>query len=277
MSFLIIVSLAFVGHVLGSFSTALIYRVPRNIPWAFSSKNKTSGQGGEGQGDVSAYHSICPQCSHQLGARDLVPVFSWVFSKGCCRYCRAKIPVTYLAVELVSLLCVFGIYFVKGVTPEAVFIVLALPFLLALFVIDVRHLILPNILVGILASIGALKIFYLMIYGYGYSIEFVAQEYMAGAVIYGACVWGVGFIMTRILKKPAMGFGDVKFFAASGLWLGLSNLPFFFFLAGVYGVAFGYGWRVVKGEPVFPFGPALILSFVTLLLFQEHVRIVFGF
>ena len=54
-------------------------------------------------------HSRCPSCGHELGARDLVPVLSWVFQRGRCRYCGVKIsvryPLTELAFALLTLLC----------------------------------------------------------------------------------------------------------------------------------------------------------------------------
>ena len=54
-------------------------------------------------------HSHCPTCGHELGARDLVPVLSWAFQRGRCRYCGEKIsvryPLTELAFALLTLLC----------------------------------------------------------------------------------------------------------------------------------------------------------------------------
>ena len=53
--------------------------------------------------------SICPSCEHELRAADLVPVFSWLFLKGRCRYCGERIPVRYplteLAFALLTVLC----------------------------------------------------------------------------------------------------------------------------------------------------------------------------
>jgi len=56
-------------------------------------------------------HSKCPNCSHDLGFWDLIPVFSFIFLKAECRYCRASISWQYPAVELsTALLFVFGYY-----------------------------------------------------------------------------------------------------------------------------------------------------------------------
>lgn len=75
------------GACIGSFATALMHRIPRKLNWATD-------------------RSRCPCCNHVLGAQDLVPVFSWVFLKGKCRYCHVRISPRYPLTETV-----FGIIF----------------------------------------------------------------------------------------------------------------------------------------------------------------------
>ena len=53
-----------------------------------------------GQEGALTKRSHCDSCGHELGARDLVPVFSWLFLKGSCRYCGAKIPPTCVYSEI---------------------------------------------------------------------------------------------------------------------------------------------------------------------------------
>ncbi|MGQ0527199.1 MAG: prepilin peptidase, partial [Alphaproteobacteria bacterium] len=92
--------------------------------------------------------------------------------------------------------------------------------------------------------------------------------YMAvvSAVVFAMIVWVLGLCMTRILKKEALGFGDVKFFAMTGVWLGVGNLAFFCLMAGTFGVVFSVFWKIQRKEAVFPFGPALISALFLLLL-----------
>jgi len=71
------------GLCLGSFASLLAYRLPRGLPWAVT-------------------RSQCPACGHALGVRDLIPVLSWVFSKGRCRYCAAPVSVRYPLLEIVG-------------------------------------------------------------------------------------------------------------------------------------------------------------------------------
>ena len=77
-----------IGTLFGSFYTLAIYRIPK-------------GQ------DITHTHSYCPNCEHKLGFWDLIPVFSYIFLGGKCRYCKEKIRPRYFIIETIS-----GIFFV---------------------------------------------------------------------------------------------------------------------------------------------------------------------
>lgn len=74
---------AVLGALIGSFTNVLIYRIPRGESVAFPP-------------------SHCPNCDHQLGVLDLVPVLSWAFLRGRCRYCGHPISSRYPIVELIT-------------------------------------------------------------------------------------------------------------------------------------------------------------------------------
>lgn len=69
------------GICLGSFTTALVYRIPRKLNWTTD-------------------RSRCTSCHHALGVLDLVPIFSWVFLRGKCRHCGARVSIRYPLIEL---------------------------------------------------------------------------------------------------------------------------------------------------------------------------------
>jgi leader peptidase (prepilin peptidase)/N-methyltransferase len=256
--FLDAVIVTFLGLVLGSFSTALAFRIPREIPWFVSNKKKDG---------ATAYRSHCPSCQTTLGVLDLVPVFSWVFLKGRCRHCRVNIPVEYPATEMASVLVAFSVYNVMGLTLLSVAYFALIPFLIALLVIDLKFYILPNHLVFIVAALGALNIITQVSMGFE-DLNYAAYHVFS-ALIYGGVSWGLGYGMTKVLKRDSLGFGDVKFFAAVGLWLGWDHFPEFLMLSGFLGLVMALIWKKVKGSDIFPFGPALIVSFWMLLLFNS--------
>jgi len=264
-----IASIFCLGLVLGSFATALTYRIPRNIPWAFKAKQNKEGK---------SFRSCCTSCQTTLKPRDLIPFFSWAFARGKCRYCGVPIGITYPFVELG--VCVFLLFsfFVFGPSIEFLVIFITLPFLAALTAIDIQKMILPNQLVLTISIIGfiyqCLRLAWGNITGTGFLLE-----YILGALIYGGSVWLVGAIMSKILKRNALGFGDVKLFSAIGLWLGTSQIGLFFFLSGVCGIALSVLWEMFARKHtktgVFPFGPAIILSFF--LLFHLDGSKILGF
>ena len=72
-----------IGSLFGSFYTLAIYRIPKKQ-------------------DITHTHSYCPNCNHKLGLLDLIPIFSYIFLLGKCRYCKEKIRPRYLIIEILS-------------------------------------------------------------------------------------------------------------------------------------------------------------------------------
>lgn len=248
------------GLALGSFATALIHRIPLGVSWM------TSKAANNREGNM---RSACPKCHHTLGILDLIPVFSWLCLKGSCRHCKSKIPIIYPLSELTVLCACLGIFAVHGLNIPALIMIFTMPFLIALLVIDLKYMILPNQLVAICAAFGAALLFYKALNTP--EIEPLFAYYGSSAAIFALFSWVLGKIMTKILRQDALGFGDVKFFAVAGLWLGLANLPVFCILSGFFGAGISIMQRKVAPEEggAFPFGPALIISFYLLLLIPE--------
>lgn len=74
-----------IGLVTGSFLAAAIYRLPEKI-------------------SIYCKRSFCPHCYHQLVWKDLLPLFSYIFLKGRCRYCNKKISALYPFIEVLTAL-----------------------------------------------------------------------------------------------------------------------------------------------------------------------------
>ena len=71
------------GAVLGSFYTLAVYRIPLKQ-------------------DITHTRSYCPKCNHKLNFLDLIPILSYIFLGGKCRYCKEKIRPRYLILEVSS-------------------------------------------------------------------------------------------------------------------------------------------------------------------------------
>lgn len=187
--------------------------------------------------------------------------------RGRCRYCNKDIGMSYPLIELAVLLGCLGIYSLHGFTLIALYLYMAVPFLVALCVIDIKQMLLPNRLV---AALGVLALLTVMsqVVTQDIALKTALYAYGGGMALYAALAWFTGFIVSTILKKEALGLGDVKFFAVAGLWLGIQLLPWFYLLSGLFGVVFALLWPRFSAQKTFPFGPALIVSLYVLLLIK---------
>lgn len=83
MEIVVYILIFIMGSFIGSFLTLAVYRIPRKE-------------------NIIYKHSYCPKCNHKLSVLDLFPIFSYVFLKGRCRYCKEKIRPRYLILEIIS-------------------------------------------------------------------------------------------------------------------------------------------------------------------------------
>lgn len=244
----------FLGLCLGSFATALAWRLPRGV--SMTAKARSS----------------CTVCGHDLSALDLVPLFSWVFLRGRCRHCRAPVSWRYPLIELATLVLCAAFHYRFGFSLETLCAFAMAPALVAMVDIDFRYKILPDVLNATVFAAGLLAIALSAVHAFDAPAHVLAMMGQAtlGVIIYGGGSWALRWLFMVWKKREALGLGDVKFFAASGVWLGSSidALAGYLLLSGVCGVLAALVWRRATGEVEFPFGPALIGAFLAVLLWR---------
>ncbi len=254
-----IMIVTFLGLVLGSFATALSYRMPRDISI------------------LTVKRSLCPVCQHTLGMADLVPVFSWVFLRGKCRHCRAPIGWRYPLIELATLALCLILYAVYGLAPETVLVFALAPIIVSIIDIDLHHKIIPDSLNLSVLLLGA-ALLVVNAFTDGTPLEFILAKggiALGGAVLYGVAALALRQAVMLAVKRESMGLGDVKFFAAAGFWLGadLDAAALFMTIAGLCGVGLSLIWKKMFKDPEVPFGPALMIAFFTVLCLHIPVFI----
>lgn len=136
LTLLVLIFLILLGLCMGSFASAISYRIINGLSW-ISQKDQVTGK-------VKPVRSICPKCSHQLYWNDLIPLISWISSKGKCRYCYSNISIRYPLIEIASSIIVL-IYFLMGLTNiEILVCVFLLPFSISFILLKIDRFNPPN-------------------------------------------------------------------------------------------------------------------------------------
>ena len=122
MEYIMDVIFFIMGAFFGSFFTLAVYRIPLKK-------------------DITHEHSYCPNCNHKLAILDLIPIFSYIFLGGKCRYCKQKIRIRYFLLEILSGIVFmlyaksFSINWNYIFTEKTVLLMLGLLYFCALFII----------------------------------------------------------------------------------------------------------------------------------------------
>jgi len=238
--------------VVGSFLNVLIHRLPR----------------GE---SIVMPPSHCPECGTKLTPLDLIPILGYLFLRGKCRYCRAKISFRYPLVEFLSATgFALNWNFAGADFLSFVFQTIFLSVLLVIFFTDFEQQVIPD-------AVSIFGIFSGLIYHY-----FRAMTPRAGfnpflSALFGmllgyVLLYAIGVLGKFIFKKEAMGEGDLYVAALLGANLGvpglLLSLLLAYVLAAVIAMVLLILGKIKMGQYI-PFGPALAAGGVITLFFGK--------
>lgn len=241
MDFFEVLAVVLVGLCVGSFVTMASYRLPL-------------GQ------DIVRKPSHCPKCNAKLRALDLFPLLSWLFSRGRCRYCGVGVSVRYPLTELATAAAFLLVYSRYGISPHAVVLMLMATVLLIMIVADFECYIIPDSVHVALLPLG---------FVYHYLRVSDAGDVIGGLIAGLSLGLFLHYGYHYLRKRHGLGFGDVKFLAVAGFWLGLAPLVPFLFYSGIFGVLTGVVWRLLRRGALFPFGPALAASLFMCVVYPE--------
>ncbi|MDR1640102.1 MAG: prepilin peptidase [Clostridiales bacterium] len=235
------------GVVFGSFYNALMYRLPIRMP-------------------ISKGRSICPNCKHTLGALDLVPILSWLFLRGKCRYCGKKISPAYLIIEFITGVLFTVAWLLKVELVSAAFLAAFWSMLLIVTIMDYRHmLIAESVLVAFTVICAACLL---------WQKADIVNHLLGGAVGFGV-YFAIHLLAKLVYKKDAFGFGDVELMASIGLLLGLrgsvETLGLSFYVAVIGLIVMKLLGKAVKRGIEIPFGPYICIAGFLVSLFEENI------
>jgi leader peptidase (prepilin peptidase)/N-methyltransferase len=246
------------GACWGSFMNVCIYRIPEEL-------------------SVVKPRSFCPKCKTPIPGYCNVPMLSYLFLGGKCKFCKAPISPRYFGVELLTALLFLMVWFKLsllghgvhfGMTP-ALSIYQVLCYWVVVFglvmgsFIDIDHYILPDrvtlggILLGLICSALLPEL-----HGVTSHLNSFLISLGAACVGFGS-LWLVAIVGKLIFKKEAMGFGDVKLMGAIGAFFGFSSILFVLICASFIGSFFGIACILMKKKDLqsrIPFGPFLAIA-----------------
>lgn len=287
MVVLTIIALIGFGLIFGSFANALVWRLQEQDALQDELQKLQDSKAGKARDkklaelkqqqrllSMSRGRSMCSNCHHPLAGKDLVPLFSWLYLRGKCRYCRqpiidpplmeAGLPLAFVASyafwpwELSSYdLVAFGLWLVFLIA------------FAALTLYDIRWYLLPDKIVWplVVLALGQVAIHAFVFDG---GVEVLVSAFW-GVVIAS----GIFFVLYYLSKGEWIGGGDVKLGIVLGLLTG-GPLPalLLIFLASCFGTLASLPLLLQKKlgrTSVIPFGPFLMLATAVIVLFGQKI------
>lgn len=243
------VSLVFIfGMCVGSFLNVCIYRLPSSTSI------------------INPSLSFCPQCKSAIKFYDNIPVLSYLWLKGRCRYCKIPISLRYPMVELMTGIIAVAILFMFGPTPEGIVYFIFMTSLLVITFIDIDYKIIPDTITlpGIPIGLAASFVLPAMTF----------KSSLLGLLAGGGSLLLVAWTYSLITRKEGMGGGDIKLLGMIGTIVGWKGVIFTIFVASLAGTLVGMIVMLQKGKNLkfaIPFGPFLSIGAMSYVFFGKKV------
>lgn len=246
------------GLIVGSFLNVLIYRLNvENVPAFWQGR------------------SFCPSCRHTLRWLDNVPLLSYFFLGGCCRFCRKKISWQYPVVEAVTGLVSVMVVSHMSQSPiwQTALVLTIIYCLIVIFFSDVFYFLIPDEMVLLGSVLASILVFDVNLFK-----EFTFSK-LFNSNFFNHLVSGIGaslslYLIYFVTRGKGIGFGDVKLAVLLGLILGFPMIVVGFWFSFVLGGIVSVGLIIFRRKgvkDVVPFGPFLIFGTVLAALFSSYI------
>jgi len=227
------------GLVLGSFFNVVGLRVPMKE-------------------SIVSPPSHCPNCQTNLRAIDLIPVVSYIFQRGKCRYCKTHIPLMYPFFEILTALLFFIGFQMYGLTSMFLLFSLVVSLLIIITISDLAYKLIPD------------KVLLLFL------CVFLINQTIFQPITWSDCLLGffVSFIVLyviAVLSKGGMGGGDIKLFGVLGIVLGWQGFIITFLFASFLGAIYGIVGKIISHGQLkeIAFGPFIAIGTIITFLWKE--------
>ncbi len=230
---IIIILIVLIGAALGSFLNVCIYRIPAKK-------------------SIVLPASHCPSCNKAIPFYHNIPIISFLFLGGKCKFCHAKIDIHYPIVEFITPLLILFLYFKYGLSFTLLRYLLFIIPSVVIFFIDSKHKIIPNLIVLPMIILGFVSTLLPQ-------VDFAIMDALKGAAGGFLLFYLVAVVFEKVTGKEGLGGGDIKFIAAIGSFVGIFGLIFTIFFGSLFAlVAIVITQSDFSKE--FPFGPFLVVG-----------------
>ncbi len=203
--------------------------------------------------------SSCPNCRHELTIVELIPVFSYLMQRGKCKNCKTKISFVYPMMELVTgLLFVLALHY--STSPEM--LVLSLTLISMLVIITVSDIAYQLILDVHLLFFTVVFTIEKLVFGSLSIYNFV------DGLIFFVVMFGFAFIMEKLLKKEALGGGDIKLLTVLAFMIGLKETLLTVYVGSILALLFIV---ITRKKDYFAFGPFLAMGAIIIWFFGNDL------
>lgn len=209
---------------------------------------------------ISIGRSFCESCGKTLVFFDLLPVFSYIFLGGKCRYCKKKISPIYLISEIFGGTLCLICFFRFGFSAAALLCAAVSLGLFCLTLIDWKTMEIPDTVQLILAALAIISVFV---------FPLSLKERIIGFFIIS-----LPLLLINLLVAEAFGGGDIKLMAICGFMLGWKNIVLAMFIGLITGSVWGIyliATKKTKEERHMPFGPFLAVGIWTAMLWGKEI------
>lgn len=267
MEIIIYIAIAITGVVFGSFFTLAVYRIPRKE-------------------NIVYVRSHCTTCGHKLNFWDLIPVFSYIFLDGKCRYCGEKIRIRYLLLEVFSGIVFLTLALTNGLE-NIIYLVFAYLFMAGMFIIagiDKENYKIPNgVIIYEFCVAIAYFVFNAVMYFEMNKVQDVSfndilwnaithmSDKIIGAILIPLILFVINKLIEALLKdkeKSPIGYGDIKYLSVIGLMFGFSVQILGIALSSIIGFI---GFLIHKYKEI-PWGYYLSIATIIVLIISPYIQ-----
>lgn len=236
------------GACVGSFLNVCIYRIPENKSIVFPG-------------------SSCPECENAIPFYDNIPIISYLFLRGRCRFCKTRISIRYPLIEALTAILGLALFLKFNLTLPFCFWFVFISALIIISFIDIDHQIIPDVI-----SLPGIVLFASSFY---FLPEMTLKNTLLGIFAGGGILYSVAWIYYKLKKQEGMGGGDIKLLAMIGAATGIKGVVFTIFTGSLLGTFIGIlimlYTRVADSKLKIPFGPFLSLGAVLYIFYGNEL------